>query len=92
MSARAKAKAAERRVATRQTINRRAHYVANLGALPRDCLVINISDGGARLYSEPALPDTFTLVVSGDGAPVTRECEVVWRLGGECGVAFLKRR
>ncbi|MFN3656931.1 MAG: PilZ domain-containing protein [Pseudolabrys sp.] len=88
----ARDKARERRIAARQTINRRAQYVAALGALPRDCLVINVSDGGARLYAEPALPDTFTLMVSGDGAPFTRECHVVWRLGGECGVAFVGRR
>lgn len=86
--AKAKLKAAERRGATRRTINRRAQYVAGLGALPRDCMVIDVSDGGARLYAEAALPEVFTLVVSGDGKPLQRECRVIWRLGGECGVAF----
>jgi hypothetical protein len=89
--AKARARAVERRADSRQTINRRAQYVASLGALPRDCLVINLSDGGARLYSEAGLPDEFTLIVSGE-KPLTCECRVVWRLGGECGVAFVGRR
>ena len=87
-----KPRTAERRGAVRQAINRRAQYVAALGALPRDCMVIDLSDGGARLYAEAGLPDAFTLIVSGGGAPMQRECRVVWRLGGECGVAFVRRR
>jgi hypothetical protein len=86
----AKPRAAERRAAGRHTINRRAQYIAALGALPRDCMVIDISDGGARLFSEAGLPDQFTLVVSGDAAQLRRDCRVVWRLGGECGVAFTR--
>jgi len=82
----------ERRGAPRHTINRRAHYIAALGALPRDCLVIDMSDTGARLYAEPALPDEFILVVSGAGKPAQKECRVVWRLGGETGVAFAGKR
>lgn len=91
MIARAKRKtAADRRGAERQAINRRAQYIAALGALPRDCMVIDMSDGGARLYTEAGLPDEFTLLVSGDAREVRRECRVVWRLGGECGVAFMR--
>lgn len=91
MIARPKPKAAERRGATRATINRRAHYIPVAGALPRDCLVVDLSDTGARLYVETPLPDVFVLVVSGDGTRLERDCRVVWRLGGECGVVFTRR-
>jgi hypothetical protein len=84
-----KPRAIERRGATRETINRRAQYIAGLGALPRDCMVIDMSESGARLFSDAALPDVFTLVVSSDRTRIQRECRVVWRLGGECGVAFV---
>ena len=90
MKAKARPRATERRGAARETINRRAHYVAGLGALPRDCMVIDISEGGARLFSDTALPDAFTLILSGDATQTRRDCRVVWRLGGECGVAFVK--
>ena len=92
MIARAKPKAAERRGAVRQAINRRAQYIPVPGALPRDCMVVDLSEGGARLFTETPLPDVFVLVVSGDARPVERECRVVWRLGGEAGVVFTRRR
>jgi hypothetical protein len=92
MIARAKPKAAERRGAVRQAINRRAQYFPVAGALPRDCLVVDLSETGARLFTETPLPDVYELVVSGDARPVARECRVVWRLGGEAGVVFTRRR
>ena len=46
MIARTKAKAAERRGAARAAINRRAQYIPVAGALPRDCLVVDLSDFG----------------------------------------------
>ena len=59
--------------------------------MPRPCMVTDISEGGARLYSEIEMPPVFTLAVSGDGVNVRRECRVVWRLGGELGVKFIDR-
>ena len=79
----------DRRKTTRRTINRLARYQCSPGSLPRTCMVTDISDGGARLYSETPLPDTFILSVKGEGIDgLRRQCQVVWRLGGECGVAF----
>jgi PilZ domain len=53
---------------------------------PRDCLVTDVSDGGARLYVEGLeVPDEFTLSFAGDER---RACRVIWRLGYEVGVAF----
>jgi hypothetical protein len=54
-------------------------------------MITDISDGGARLYTEADMPPTFTLAVSADGGDTRRECRVVWRLGGEYGVAFTDR-
>lgn len=80
----------ERRKVARRAINRVAHYVSD-GALPRSCMVTDISDSGARLFCETALPDSFVLAISGEGGARRRDCRVVWRLGGECGVAFTDR-
>jgi hypothetical protein len=81
----------ERRNTQRRVINRVAQYYCGVGALPRACLVTNISDTGARLYSETDMPETFTLAVTGEDADIRRECRVVWRLGGEFGVEFIDR-
>lgn len=78
----------ERRSIARRVINRVAQYHSGLGALPRTCMVTDISAGGARLYSEIDMPDAFTLTVSVEDAEMRRECRVVWRLGGEVGVTF----
>ncbi len=84
--------AKERRGIARRVINRVAQYHSGMGALPRTCMVTDISASGARLYSEIDMPDTFTLSVSLDDTEVRHECRVVWRLGGEVGVAFLEDR
>jgi PilZ domain len=82
----------ERRRHNRHSINRMAKFVTDSGALPRDCLIVNLSESGARLFSEAEdIPDNFILLVSGD-APVRQECRVVLRLGGEIGVAFVTKQ
>jgi hypothetical protein len=81
----------EKRQTKRYSINRVAKFVTESGTLPRDCIVTNISEGGARLFSEaPNIPDQFRLLIDGD-VPIREECRVVWRLGGELGVAFVTR-
>jgi hypothetical protein len=82
----------ERRGRQRRVINSVAQYHCGMGALPRTCMVTDISDGGARLYSETEMPDTFTLSVLANNTEMRRECRVVWRLGGEVGVAFTDDR
>lgn len=63
-----------------------------MGALPRDCLVTDISERGARLYSEQDMPEEFTLALSGEGFDMRQDCRVVWRLGAELGVEFIGPR
>lgn len=79
----------ERRKHRRYTINRIAKFQTDSGALPRDCMITDISQEGARLFADNVeVPDQFMLLISGEGAS-RRECRVVWRLGGEIGVSFV---
>ena len=81
----------ERRKLARRVINRVAQFHTADGSLPRSCMISDISENGARLYSETDMPDKFTLSVSGDGADARRDCRTVWRLGRELGVEFTDR-
>jgi hypothetical protein len=79
----------ERRRDRRHVINRVAKYRTDANALPRDCLITDISKLGARIFADGAdVPDRFELFISGAQA-VRRECRVVWRLGGEIGLEFV---
>ncbi len=81
----------DRRQSARRVINRVAKFHGGLGSLPRDCVVTDLSENGARLFSEIEIPEQFTLSLFTDGHSVRRECRVVWRLGGELGVEFVRR-
>ena len=79
----------ERRKHQRHRINRIAKLQADTYSLPRDCLITDISKTGARLFAEGVeVPDQFQLMISGDEG-IRHECRVIWRLGGEIGVAFV---
>jgi hypothetical protein len=57
---------------------------------PVDCVIHDISNGGARLsFTAPlaVLPRTFTLVLLKDS--VQRDCVVVWNGRGVVGVKFV---
>jgi hypothetical protein len=60
------------------------------GATNRDCTVLDVSPGGARVVTDLGIDigDKFglTLVPS---RPQSRNCEVVWRRGTTFGVKFL---
>src|ERR1041384_2761090 len=60
-------------------------------APPRECLLCDVSKGGALLaVTDPeSLPDEFTLALSTDGA-ARRRCKVMWRETDQVGVAFVK--
>ena len=81
----------DRRAVPRRALNRVAKFHSGMGSLPRDCMVTDISDRGARLYCDVEMPEQFTLSLSSEGGPYMRECRVVWRLGGELGVEFIDR-
>ena len=79
----------ERRRHRRTAINRIAKFRTDVGSLPRDCMITDISKQGARLFVDNVeVPDQFHLTIAGDEGE-DRECRVVWRLGGEIGVTFV---
>ena len=82
----------ERRQTERFRVSGPAKIRQNAGALPRDCWVSDVSDGGVRLHAEHVeVPEAFILVFPGMGNR-PRECRVVWRLGCEVGAEFVDRR
>lgn len=82
----------ERRKVPRRIFNRVAQFHSEICPLPRPILVTDISERGARLFTEIEIPPTFTLSVSGEGMTMRHDCRVVWRLGGELGVEFVDHR
>jgi hypothetical protein len=56
----------------------------------RDCTVLDVSDGGARVWVPAAatLPREFWLVFSKDGA-LRRHCRLVWRADEQIGLRYL---
>jgi hypothetical protein len=81
----------ERRKIARRVINRVAKFATDDGSLPRQCMITDISEGGARLYSETDMPQKFTLQISSDAGDARRDCRVAWRLGREIGIEFIDR-
>lgn len=79
----------------RQYLRRAVHIPAKLivdGDAPElDCVVLDISEGGARIGVEAAkeMPEKFTVVFTPRGSPY-RRCRVVWRADSQVGVAFDK--
>ena len=79
----------ENRKSRRRAISRFAKIHIGSGALPRECLVTNISDGGVRLHVEGLeVPEAFVLVLDDGSGARPRDCKVVWRLGYELGAKF----
>ncbi len=79
----------DRRRTQRRAVNGPAKIQSPVGTLARDCLVADISDGGARLLAEGVeVPEEFVLLLEGDGG-TGRKCRVVWRLGDEIGAEFV---
>jgi PilZ domain len=81
----------DRRLSRRRLLNRVARIQIGDGSLARDCLIIDISDGGVRLHAKGyEVPDEFILLLAGDDAKSRgRVHKVVWRLGYEIGAKFL---
>ena len=80
----------DNRRSRRRTMRYHAILILAPDAL-RDCTLSDISETGARITVEAAeeLPDRFTLLLSGNGAP-QRTCRVVWRQPDQIGVDFEK--
>jgi len=77
-----------RRSERRRRVYRRARIVFNNGYAVFDCIVRNVSGGGAMLEVETLLgiPRAFRIVMSHDRK--ARSCRVIWRTEKRMGVAF----
>jgi hypothetical protein len=79
----------EKRRSQRRVLSRHAKVQVSGGALPRDCLVSDMSEGGVRLHVEGIeVPDRFILFIDDGNGSRPRHCAVVWRLGYELGARF----
>lgn len=76
-----------RRKSERRLCREASKLLFGLGSLPRDCTILDISDGGVRLLAEDIdLPSEFT-VIFGNGTQ--RYCRLAWRIGCEFGAEFI---
>jgi hypothetical protein len=74
---------------TRKSFDRPGLITGPDGAPLRECRILDVSSGGARLKVDQTagLPEAFTLVLSWS-ARTTRRCQVRWRSETELGVQF----
>jgi len=80
---------ANRRSSERYAFNGRAKIHFGVGALARDCTVVDISDGGIRGIAENLeVPETFRIVFA---TGESRECRLAWRIGWEFGAEYVGR-
>ncbi len=77
----------DKRTTPRQRTLKKGRIVFNDGRSTIDCLVRNLSAGGAKLEvtSSVGIPDDFDLVMA-DG--LTKRCRVAWRKLTEIGVSY----
>jgi hypothetical protein len=84
------ARSRESRKSARRWMRRDAQVIFEEHEQLIDCVVHDISNGGARLsFAAPSgvLPRTFTLVLFKNS--VQRDCELVWSGRGIVGVKFI---
>jgi hypothetical protein len=77
-----------RRTERRQRVFKQGRIVFNNGYGVFDCIVRNISQGGAMLEMETLLgvPRSFQIILDHGEKP--RSCRVVWRTEKRMGIAF----
>ena len=82
--------ASDNRAGQRRRMLKQARIVTNTGQSTLDCLVRDISLGGARLKVENglAVPASFELLLTTENTCVP--AQVVWRKPNEVGVRFAK--
>jgi PilZ domain len=78
----------ERQNHLRQRVLKRAQIVFKGHDAVIDCVVLNLSDGGAclKVESPVGIPNTFHLML--DRASL-RNCRVVWRKATRIGIQFV---
>ena len=77
---------ASRRRSERRAYGGQAKIQYGVGSLPRDCTIVDISDGGVRMIAENLeIPAEFTILF----AEGRRQCRLAWRIGCEFGAQFI---
>ena len=84
---------AELRKSVRRRFSQYAMLYSVTGTAVCNCIIRDISDGGAKLAVAAAAkaPDELVLVLSRAGT-IRRKCRVVWRSETHIGVAFEARQ
>ncbi|MGH6712502.1 MAG: PilZ domain-containing protein [Bradyrhizobium sp.] len=77
----------------RQLHKQPAWMTVDDGVTNRECFVLDVSPGGARIVTDVAIDvrDKFSLALVRD-RPKLQSCEVVWRRGKTYGIKFLNDR
>jgi hypothetical protein len=81
----------EKRSSTRTQMSKNAKIVSQHDINGSDCVVTDITSGGARLHlaNVSRLPPTFSLTF--DNFRSERVCKVIWRSVNAVGVQFIGR-
>jgi len=75
----------------RRQLDRKPAWISvDNGMTRRECLVLDVSPGGARIATDEAMDirDNFEMALVPDH-PKRELCEVVWRRGKTYGIKFL---
>ena len=85
-----KPRAKVQREPRRQAHKQAAWITLDDGMTKRECLVLDVSPGGAKIITDAAFDvrDTFGLALV-PTHPKRQPCEVVWRRGNTYGIKFL---
>jgi len=77
---------------SRKTINAAGYLYTDEGWPIGECIVRDVSAGGAKFAHKitDELPDQLVLALSKDGH-VRRSCQVIWRRDDQVGVRFVQR-
>jgi hypothetical protein len=81
----------EKRVHVRRLMAQRARVESPDGSFAAECVLVDVSAGGARLIlsTTDPVPDRFFLILSHDGA-LRRLCEPMWQTDAKSvGVQFI---
>ena len=80
---------ANRRRFERRACRGLAKIQSGIGSLPRDCTIVDISEGGVRVIAENFDPPAEFTLLLGEGR---RQCRLAWRIGCEFGAEFLDQQ
>ena len=70
----------------RRPYKRAAKIKYHPGSLPRDCIITEVSERGAKIVTEDDdIPVEFTIIFS---TGHSHQCQLRWRTGNELGVKF----